>query len=467
MKKQRQNNLTEGPILKTLIGLALPIVGSSFLGTVYNITDMAWIGLLGSRAVAGVGVGGMYVWLSQGLVTLAKMGGQVHVAQCFGKKEEKEAANYGMAAFQMTIVFALLFSAVCLLFAEPLVEIFHLEDAESFAAAEVYLKITCGLILFSYLNQTMTGLFTAQGDSRTPFIANLLGLASNMILDPLLILGIGPFPRLEVAGAAIATVSAQLIVSCVMLLAAVRSSRKGENVLFQTSVLGLKDKRYYYEISRLGVPAALQGTVYCMISMVLTRFTAVFGAAAVATQRLGGQIESVSWNMADGFGASLNAFVGQNYGAGKMERVRKGYHYSCFTVAAWGLAVTLVFLLLPAPISRIFFHEEEAILTSINYLRIIAACEAFMCVELTTVGALSGLGKTKLCSVISILLTGARIPLAFLLSETSLGLDGVWWALSVSSIAKGIIFYIAFEVQVRLMSSKDLQSRRGQESQRK
>ena len=82
MKIQKQVPLTEGPILKSLTGLAVPIMISSFLGTLYNITDMAWIGLLGSKAVAAVGVGGMYVWLSQGLASLARMGGQVHVAQC-------------------------------------------------------------------------------------------------------------------------------------------------------------------------------------------------------------------------------------------------------------------------------------------------------------------------------------------------------------------------------------------------
>lgn len=445
MEKKTQNRLTEGPILKTLIRLALPIVGSSFLGTVYSITDMAWIGMLGSRAVAGVGVGGMYVWLSQGIVSLARMGGQVHVAQCFGRNEKEKAANYAMAAVQMTILFALVFSAFCLLLTDPLIGFFNLNDAESIDSARIYTRITCGLILFSYLSQTLTGLYTAQGDSRTPFLANLLGLVTNMILDPVLILGIGPFPRLEVAGAAIATVTAQVIVSGVMLISAIHFSRQGNNVLFQTGIHSVKEKRYYRDICKMGIPTALQGMIYCMISMILAAFTAVFGPAAIAVQRLGGQIESVSWNVSDGFAASLNAFVGQNYGAGKMERVRKGCRYGCITVAVWGLMVTLAFLLLPELISRVFFHEEEALAISVNYLKIIAWSEAFMCVELTAIGALSGLGKTKLCSIISILFTGLRIPLAVILSKTLLGLDGVWWALASTSIMKGIIFYIVLQ----------------------
>lgn len=80
-----EGNLTKGPIMKTLVKLAVPIMASAFLGTLYNITDMAWIGLLGSKAVAGVGVGGMFTWLSQGLASMARMGGQVQVAQCIGR----------------------------------------------------------------------------------------------------------------------------------------------------------------------------------------------------------------------------------------------------------------------------------------------------------------------------------------------------------------------------------------------
>ena len=124
-------------------------------------------------------------------------------------------------------------------------------------------------ILFSYLNLTLTGLSTAQGDSRTPLLANFIGLAGNMILDPLLILGIGPFPRLEVAGAAIATVSSQILVFVVMVLR-IRHSRLEPNVLQHLNLLSVFPKEYYKHIFRIGFPTAIQGSIYCFISMVLT-----------------------------------------------------------------------------------------------------------------------------------------------------------------------------------------------------
>lgn len=285
-----EGNLTKGPILKTLTKLAVPIMASSFLGTLYNITDMAWIGLLGSKAVAGVGVGGMFTWLSQGLAAMARMGGQVHVAQCIGRGDRERAHGFAQAAVQL---------------------------------------------------------------------------------------------------------------------------------------------------------AAFMGMAYCAISMVLTRMISGYGAEAVATQRVGGQIESISWNTADGFAAALNAFIAQNYGAGKNDRVKKGYKASLWTVGIWGLLISAVFICIPEPIARIFFHEPKAIATSVEYLIIIGFSEAFMCVELTTVGALSGLGRTRLCSIISIAFTSARIPLSIILGGI-MGLDGIWWAISSTSIVKGIIFTCTF-----------------------
>lgn len=436
-------DLTNGPILKTLAELALPIMASSFLATAYNITDMAWIGLLGSKAVAGVGMGGMYVWLSQGLCSLARMGGQVNLAQSCGRGDREASRYYAAASIQLTCIFAFLFSVVCVAFTTPLLSFFHLEDAQTFFHAEVYMKITCGLLIFSYLNYTLTGLYTAQGDSKTPFLANLIGLVTNMLLDPLLVLGVGFFPRMEVAGAAIATVTAQMLVMLVM-IAGIFSKKNEGNVLREVHLFSRIPKHFYQSICRIGGPTALQGTLYCMISMVLTRMVSAFGPGAIATQRVGGQIESISWNTADGFAAALNSFTAQNYGAGKHDRIRKGYSASLRIMITWGMLVTILFVLFPRQISSLFFHEEEVLNIAVGYMVIIGIGEAFLCVEMLTIGALSGLGHTRICSVISILLTGSRIPLALLLTRTVLGLTGIWWALTLTSIAKGIVFYFTF-----------------------
>lgn len=435
-------NLTKGPILKTLTKLAIPIMASYFIGTLYNITDMAWIGQLGSKAVAGVGVGGMFTWLSQGLSSIARMGGQVQVAQCIGRGDREKAHGYAQVAIQLAFYMGLIFALISLIFVHQMVGFFNLTDPEAYSAAVSYTRIACGLIVFSFLTVTLTGLYTAQGDSQTPFWANLIGLATNMILDPILILGPGPFPKLGVIGAAIATVTAQFIVMGIMVLGVMR--QKKENVLKGIRLAAAIPGSYLKGICQIGIPSGIQDMTYCFISMILTRMVSGFGAEAIATQRVGGQIESISWHTADGFAAALNAFTAQNYGAGKMDRVKKGYRASLLTVGVWGLLVTAIFVFAPNTIARIFFHEPKAIAIAVSYLIIIGLSEAFLCVEITTIGAISGLGKTHLCSIISILFTSMRIPLAIVLGNTSLGLDGIWWALSSTTMIKGIIFTATF-----------------------
>ena len=286
MGKNRQVVLTEGPILKALIALALPDHGNVLFKYIlqhygHGVDWNAWF-------------------------------------TCSGRCR---CGRYVRAA-------------VCTLFTDELIALFHVGDAETVRYAVVYTRITCGLVIFSYLTVVLTGIYTAQGDSKTPLVANFLGLFVNVVLDPLLILGVGPFPRLEVVGAAIATVLAQFIVMTVLVLGVIRDGKK--NVLSECYLFRHSEKKYYQGIFRIGVPTALQSTAYCAISMVLTRMVADFGPAAVAVQRVGGQVEALSWNTADGFAASINAFSAQNYGAGKMDRIRKGYWIAFRTIAARG-----------------------------------------------------------------------------------------------------------------------------------
>lgn len=435
--------ITKGPIVKTILTLALPIMASSFLGTLYNICDMAWVGTLGAKTVAGVGVGGMYMWLASGFATLPRMGGQVLTAQAIGAGRMDEAKSCTRAAIHLILLFGFFFGAVSLLFTDQLVSFFHLEDEISKTVANDYMRITCGLIIFNFMNFTLTGLYTADGDSKTPMYASFIGLILNMILDPLMILGIGFFPRMEAIGAAIATVLSQALVTLIMCVR-MNSPRTKATVFRGQKLFTLSDQSIYRHIISIGAPAAIQSMVYCMISMMLSRFISTFGPEAFAVSRVGGQIESISWNTADGFSAAINSFCGQNFGAGKNDRIKKGYIFSLITSFLWGTLVLIAFVILPRQISSVFFHEETAVAISVTYLIIIGISEPFLMAEIVTSGALSGLGKTKLCSVISITLTAMRIPIAFLLMRTALGLTGIWWAYSITSFLKGIVFTLTF-----------------------
>lgn len=450
MRHQKNIDLLREPVLPALTRLALPIMATSLVQMAYNLTDMAWIGQVGANAVAAVGSAGMFTWFSQGVSNLAKMGGQVKAAHALGQGKKSEAAEYAQGAIQIGILFAVIFGLAAVLGRKNLIGFFHMQNPDIVREAETYLSITCGLILFSFLNAIFTGIFTAAGDSATPFMANVIGLVINMVLDPVFIFGLGPVPYLGVAGAAAATVGAQAVVTLVFLFAV----RKDQVIFDQVHVLKPAERARYGQIVRIGFPAAVQTMIYSSISMVITRMVTSFGDTAIAVQRVGSQIESVSWMTADGFAAAINSFVGQNFGAGQWKRVREGYKKAAQIMFLWGMFSTALLIFAAGPIFGIFIHEPEVTADGIVYLQVLGVSQMFMCEEILTVGALSGLGKTLQASVISILLTSARIPLALALAATPLGLSGVWWAITLTSVCKGIVYVIYFMTMLKRMSSK-------------
>lgn len=442
---KRNVNLLEGPIFPSLTKLALPIMATSLIQMAYNMIDMIWIGRISSNAVAAVGAAGMYMWLSNGLATLAKMGGQVKVGYSIGANGQDEAISYAKNALQLVLVFGIFFGIFCVIFADSLIGFFRLNNPQVISDARIYLQITCGLVVFSFVNQVFTGIMTAMGNSQSSFLATAAGLIINMILDPVLIFGLGPFPRMGVMGAAIATVFAQFVVTIMFLFYAMRD----EFIFRKMKFFQKPNISHISELVKIGLPTALQSLLFTGISMIIARLVASFGDAAIAVQKVGSQIESISWMTADGFAAAVNSFVAQNFGAGNNTRIKKGYASAMGVVFIWGIFCTLVLILYPAPIFRIFIPEEALLPLGIDYLKILGVSQLLMCIEITTAGAFAGLGKTVPPSVVGIILTSARIPMAFLLTGTALGLNGIWWSITISSILKGIVLFIWFMIHLR------------------
>ena len=440
-------NLLEGKILPALSALALPIMATSLIQMAYNLIDMIWIGKIGASAVASVGAAGMFMWLSNGLATLAKMGGQIKVGHALGAQKKEDATSYAQSSIQMGIVFAIGFGILSVVFADEMIGFFQLNSAQVIQDAKLYLMITCGLVIFSFMNQIFTGILTAMGNSRTSFIATGIGLVLNIVLDPLFIFGFGVIHPMGVAGAAIATVLAQLVVMLLFLYTILR-----DTVLFcDVHILHSYSSQHTREIFRIGLPSAVQSMLFSGISMVIARLIAGWGDAAVAVQKVGSQIESISWMTAEGYAAALNSFVAQNHGAKNTDRIREGYRLSMIVMLSWGVFCSFVLIVFPQLIFQVFIQEAEVLPMGVDYLRILGVSQLFMCMEITTAGAFSGLGKTLPPSIVSITLTGARIPMAILLGRW-LGLNGVWWAITISSIGKGIVLLGWFLKDIKLTS---------------
>ncbi len=212
-------DLLNGRIVPTLIRLTLPIMGTSLVQMAYNLIDMIWIGRVSADAVAAVGAAGMYLWISQGLATIPRIGSQVKSAQAIGAGDIDKAACYAQAAFHMGGVLMAVFMMVCLLFNGPLIGFFKLNSPDIVADARSYLFIVAIGYVFTFTSQIYTGLFTAMGASTTVLRSTSVGLVANAVLDPLFIFGVGPLPNMGVAGAALATILAQGIVCIVFIFA--------------------------------------------------------------------------------------------------------------------------------------------------------------------------------------------------------------------------------------------------------
>lgn len=441
MEKNKVIDLTEGPIASSLIKLSLPIMGTSFIQMAYNLTDMLFIGRNGSDAVAAVGTAGFFTWFAAAIILLSKAGAQIKVAQSIGMKNEEEAKNYIRTSIQVNIILSLVYIGAIWLFHNQMISFFRLGSENVINLTKQYLLIVSfGLVCFC-INPLFTAILTASGDSHTPFKINSIALGVNIVLDWVLIFGVGPFPELNVAGAAIATVTAQVIGTLCFIAVII----KRKDMRFKQNYFSKIDFGHVKNLTRLGAPVALQEGLFSIFSMTIARLIAPFGSVAIAVQKVGSQIESISWMTAEGFSASLSAYVGQNYGGRKYDRIKKGYKITMLLACSIGLFATLFLILGRSFLISIFIDEPKAIAMGADYLIILGLSQIFMCMEITTAGAFNGMGRTEIPSCVGITLTGARIPMAMALSSIPLlGINGVWWSISISSILKGIVLCSIF-----------------------
>ena len=436
---EKRIDLLNGNIAGALFWLSLPIMGTQFIEMAYNLFDTMWVGQIGNQAVTAVGVAGSFMWLGSGLAMIPQIGGQVMTGQSIGEGDLMKARRFTRTAIQLMLLFMIIYSTVCIIFRHQLISFFRLHDPDTAAYAASYLSIvSLGHIVMGF-NYVMQGVLTAAGDSKTPFKYNASGAILNIVLDPLLIFGVGPFPELGVNGAAIATVFSELVVS-VMFAHFIRT----DEYLFKDFRLFSRfEHREAARIVKLGAPPAIFNIGYAFISMLISRIIVTFGDAAVAIQRVGGQIESVTWMTCEGFSYAMNAFTSQNFGAENYDRVKKGFKTGTGMVTVFGILATALLVLGAVPIFSIFIHEPDVIAGGAGYLRIVGLSQLFMGYELATSGAFNGLGQTRLPAAVGLILTVARIPMCYLLMPV-LGINGVWWAISLSSIMKGTLLNILF-----------------------
>lgn len=420
------NDMTTEPIKKTLILLALPIMGASFFQLAYGIVDMLWIGKLGSRAVAAVGSAAFFINLGFGLNTIIVTGTGVKVAHRLGSKNYKEADEFINTGFLMNVILFLVYFAFLFLFRNMIVKYFNFNDAGVENMAEQYLMITGIGTFFKFSNFMFVSIFNSFGDSKTPFKINCIGVILNIFLDPLFIFVF----NLGVFGAGLATMLCEGINSTLFYI----YSKKYFTIKRQKEYSREKIKDIFF----LGFPNGIQRVLFTTISIVLARMVAGWGASAIAAQKIALQIEAVSYLTIGGLQGAVASFVGQNFGAKRYDRIAEGHKVSMRLSAGLGIITTLIFIIFAGPLMKIFIDDEKTLEIGMDYLRIVGLSQVFMCLEIVNSGAYSGIGKPKIASMIGIIFTSLRIPIAFVLTKI-FGINGVWLAISGTTVVKGTL----------------------------
>lgn len=426
-------NLTKGDITKSLLKLSLPLALTAFIQITYGFVDMFFIGRLGSNALAGVGLAGFLIWIANAITMVPKVGMGVLASQAFGRQNTKETIRILNNGYILTFILAIIYTIILLIFGKLYVGFFKLSDVASSYAREYIFILAIGIVFF-LINPVLSQSFQSLGNSLTPFIINSIGLIANIILDPLLIFGLGPFPRMEVRGAAIATVLAQVVVTIIFVVVIFNN-----NELLKNSINRLDYHRNWMgQIFRLGTPSALMNVYMAVVSVILNKFMAGFGEAAVAAYSVGSQLESITWNTSEGLQIGIAAMVGQNYGAELFERVKKVIKKSFEIVFIIGAISMLVLYFFRYPLIKIFVpNDTETIKLGALYLAILSVSQIFMAVEIGLTGAFNGMGDTKTPARIAIIFNTLRIPFSILFMPM-FGVAGVWIAMTFTSILKGL-----------------------------
>ncbi len=412
---------------------------ANLLQNAFNVVDMIFVGRLGPSAVAAVGMCGIIMGFLFVIIMGIAMGTVAMVSRYVGADDRAEAENVAVQSFFLGLIFYFVIAIIVYPLSRPMLGILGAAD-DVIEHGVTYLRImffgSFTMILGFILNSTMR----AAGDAATPMKILAASTLINIALDPLLIFGIWFFPKLGVAGSALATVIARgigLMVILGLLLrgtSVIRLNLKGAKVEFPIML----------RVMKIGIFASLQGIIRNFTGMVLTRLVAVNGTFAVAAYVVGLRLQMIVLMPGFALGNALSTLVGQNIGAGKPDRAEKT---SWITVAFGAGIMTLlgiIYIIFPVSVIRIFNDHPEVISIGRKLVRIIGGSFGFVGLAIILGRAINGAGDTLSPMIITIIgLLVLRLGLSALFSW-KIGIVGIWFGIAVSSVIQGLMITFWF-----------------------
>ena len=432
----RRGDLTEGSILSGIWALAAPMLVAGLLSNSQNLIDMFWVGRLGPEAVASVGMAATVMFLLSPFLMGVATGTIALVGRATGARQYEEANRAAGQSLMVATLLGVVTGIAGLYLSRTIFGLLKpppgvLEDGVAFLRISLLGSVTLFVLFIG--NSALQG----AGDAWTPMWIMVVANVLNLLLDPLLIFGLGPFPALGVRGAAVATVLAQAAAAVV----SVRFLISGKTPLHVRLSQWRPDLTMSWRILRIGIPGAGQMVARSLVSAVMMTLVAGCGTAAVAAYSIGMRFHMIILMPAFALGGAAATMVGQSLGAGRPQR---GQHAAWLATAIDGgiMVAGAAFLMLLAPLLiGLFNHDAEVVAVGARYLRIVSPFYIFAAAGVVLGRALNGAGDSMAPMIITIVtLWGVQVPLAMLLARIwQPATHGIWYAISASMMLNGIL----------------------------
>lgn len=439
MRIPRQTgDITQGVIWKQLLYFFFPLWFGTFFQQLYNTVDTVVVGrFVGTTALAAVGSTGVIANLTVGIFTGLSSGAVVAIAQRYGARQDEEVRKSVHTAMLLSLLIGAFFTVVgYVLTPWSLRAMGTTEDA--LPGAILYLQIYFLGMIPNVVYNMGTGVLRAVGDSKRPLYFLIAASLCNIVLDLLLVVVF----HMGVAGVAIATVCSQILSAVLVVLSLM--SVKGE--AFRLVPRELRFHAQPFEaIMLIGIPTALQSVMYSFSNIVIQAAINSFGTNAVAAWTAYGKMDILFWMTLTAMSQALTTFAGQNYGAGKYDRLKKGVHVSVAMTAGFTVFITIVMVLLARPILSIFTPDPEVLEIGVGMVQFLAPCYiTYILVELLP-GAIRGAGKSMIPMLISVFgVCGLRLLWLFVVVPAYHTIEMVEASYPITWIATSVSIFIYY-----------------------
>ena len=419
------------PIPRELFRLALPVLVAQLTRVAYQWVDALWVRGLGIEATAAVTTSMFVLWTAYSLMDVFGVGMAAYVSQLLGAGNRERAGYAAYKGLRATAVLGITFGVAGCFGARGIYALMQAPQRVADTGAG-YLSIILGAAPLAMMGFTFETVMRSAGNTRVPMTIDLCTVAFNAALDPFLIYGWGPFPRMGVAGAAVATALAQAIS---VISYATLAWRRHPALPLRRTPCGPPIRTA--GLARVGLPTALIGIMFSLVYIAFSRSAARFGAPSLAIVGVANRIEAIQFVVSGAIGTAAAALVGQNLGARRPDRASLVMRTGVSWIAVVSIALTAIIATHPTLFLGLFTQDAEALRIGVPYLRILAICLLATGIEMVVAEAVQGSGHTRPMSIIYNSFSLLRIPLAFWVPDwTGTGVLGIAWVIATTCIVR-------------------------------